>query len=145
MPRYSAAGRSGTGTTLLPAFAIAAAASVGCRVREIGIFNTTTTAAAFMVVRLSTAGTPGTALTEIAHSINAPTSSCQVANTYSSTGPTLSTALYQATLGAAAGAGVIWTFGDTGIEVDAGTANGLGVAVATGTGQVIDFYIVWDE
>ena len=147
MPRYSAAGRStGAGSTLLPLFAVAGASSPdrGCRVREIGIFNTTTTAAAFMVVRLTTAGTPGTALTEIAHSSDAPTSSCQVANTYGA-GPTLSTALYQATLGAAAGAGVIWTFGDTGIEVPGGTANGLGVAVATGTGQVIDFYIVWDE
>jgi len=40
---------------------------------------------------------------------------------------------------------MVWTFGDTGLEIDAGTANGVGVVVATGTGQVIDFYVVWDE
>jgi hypothetical protein len=50
-----------------------------------------------------------------------------------------------ATLGAAAGAGIIWTFGDKGIIVTSGTTNGIGITVPQGTGQICDLYIVWDE
>jgi hypothetical protein len=40
---------------------------------------------------------------------------------------------------------VIWTFGDSGIRIVLGTANGLGVSCPTGTGQLCDLYFVWDE
>jgi hypothetical protein len=53
--------------------------------------------------------------------------------------------LRQGTLGAAAGAGVIWTFGNGGIVVPSGTANGIGIIVPTGTGQICDIEYTWDE
>ena len=53
--------------------------------------------------------------------------------------------LRQGTLGAAAGAGVIWTFGNGGIVVPSGTANGIGIIVPTGTGQICDIEFTWDE
>jgi len=53
-------------------------------------------------------------------------------------------------LGAAVGSGVIWTFGDDGLAITAAdavesTANGIGPVVATGTGQICQCYMVWDE
>ena len=52
----------------------------------------------------------------------------------------------QAMLGAAVGSGVIWTFGDTGLLIAAGTANGIGVICPSGfTGQIVDYNIDWDE
>jgi hypothetical protein len=48
-------------------------------------------------------------------------------------------------LGAAIGAGVIWTFGDAGIRIPVGAANGVGVVVENGTGQACQIYAVWDE
>ena len=57
---------------------------------------------------------------------------------------------YRAVLGAAVGSGVIWTFGDDGIligEPDAVEAvtNGIGVILETGTGQICQVYMSWDE
>ena len=51
----------------------------------------------------------------------------------------------QASLGAAIGSGVIWTFGDAGLVIVLGTANGIGIHCPTGTGQICDYYIDWDE
>jgi len=53
--------------------------------------------------------------------------------------------LRTATLGAAKGSGVIWTFGDKGIVINQATADGVGVYTPNGTGQICDIYIVWDE
>ena len=145
MPRYSSGALTTAGSTTLPIIALAASSTVGAKVREIGVTNTTATAVALKLVRLTTAGTPGTALVETAHAVNAPAASCTAANTYSSTGPTLVDLGYRASLGAAIGSGVIWTFGDSGLEIDAGTANGIGVVVENGTGQACQAYIVWDE
>lgn len=49
------------------------------------------------------------------------------------------------TLPAAIGGAMIWTFGDTGLIIPAGTANGIGVICPVGTGQILDYYIDWDE
>lgn len=149
MARYSAGARSGAGSTTLPIASLYAAASVGGRIREIGVFNTTTTAVALKLVRLTTAGTSSalgaTIIGEWDQAIQVA-ASCTPRDTHSSTGPTVGDELgFRTVLGAAAGAGVIWTFGDTGILVPAGTANGVGLIVATGTGQVCDWYVVWDE
>ena len=90
---------------------------------------------------------PGTGLTEAAHDPNkAGGSLCTAVGTHSGSAPTLGDDLgYRASLGAAVGAGVIWTFGDVGISITKGIANGVGIIVATGTGQVLDWYAVWDE
>ena len=58
---------------------------------------------------------------------------------------TVGDTLRQASLAAAIGSGVIWTFGDSGIVVPPGTANGIGIICPTGTGQILDYYFDWDE
>jgi hypothetical protein len=146
MARYSVAERStNAGSTTLPLFSLYASAGVAAKVREIGIFNTSTTAAAYCLRRFSATGTQGTALTECEYDEAAPAPLTTAFNSHSVT-PTITAGyLRVATLGAAAGAGVIWTFGDTGLVVPSGTGNGIGILVYTGTGQIVDFYIDWDE
>lgn len=146
MARFAAGGRTGAGSTTLPIISVYATAAVAPKVREIGVSNTTATAVALKVVRLSSAGTQGTALTEAGHDPNTyPTAICTAFLTHSSTGPTTADAGYFISLGSAIGSSVIWTFGDTGLTCALGTGNGIGVMVATGSGQVCDAYIVWDE
>ena len=148
MARYSAGCRTSAGSTTLPIISLYNVADATGLLREISVVNTTAVAVALMLVRLSTAGTQGGALVESRHRRSSPPAHCTAFNTHSSTGPTiLETDLgYRCTLGAAIGSGYIWTFGDCGLETgDFGTGNGLGVIVATGTGQVIDAHIVWDE
>jgi hypothetical protein len=146
MARYSSGGRSTAGSTTLPIFSLYNSASVNANIVEIGVFNTTTTAVALKLIRLTTAGTQGTALTETAHPTVAAAAACTAVNTHTGA-PTLGGDLgYNVTLGAAAGSGVIWTFGDSGLSTGlAGTGNGIGCIVATGTGQVCDFWMTWDE
>lgn len=146
MARYSAGVRTGAGSTTLPLISLYGVANIGGRIREIGLTNTTAIAVAVMLARFTTAGTPGTGLVEAKHDPNSPAASLTAFTTHSSTPPTLGDDLgYRAALGAAVGAGVIWTFGESGLLVPTGTANGVGVLIATGTGQVLDAYIVWDE
>lgn len=146
MARYSAACRTSAGSTTLPIISLYNSASVNGQIVEIGAFNTTTTAVALKVVRLSTTGTQGSALTEVTWDTVGATSNCQAFNTHSAN-PTITAGdIVQATLGAAAGSGVIWTFGSRGLSTGlAGTGNGVGIVVATGSGQVCDCWIVWDE
>lgn len=147
MARFSAAGRMTTaGTNLLPAFALVGGTTIRPRVAEVGLFNTTVTACAVGLVRISTAGTPGASVSVAKESDTAQAPIGAVNNTYTSTGPTITAGvLRQATLGAAAGSGVIWTFGPLGLVIPDAASAGIGVIVPTGTGQVCDFYVVWDE
>jgi hypothetical protein len=132
MARYSFGMRATiAGTSTLPAMSIFSAAGSGFKLVEVGIYNTTTTAAAIALARLTAQGTVGAAQTEAEYD-----------NTVAAT---IGQILRQATIGAAAGAGVIWTFGNGGIVVPSGTANGLGIIVPTGTGQVCDIEFTWDE
>ena len=146
MPRFSAGVRTGAGSTTLPIISLYAAAGSGCTIREIGVFNTTSTAVALHVIRLAATGTQGSGLTEAKHDPNSAAAACTAFTTHSVDPTSSSTDMgYRTTLGAAVGSGVIWTFGDAGLRIQAGTSNGIGVIVSTGTGQVCDAYIVWDE
>lgn len=146
MPRYSAGVRTGAGSTTLPIISIYAAAAVGCRVREIGVFNTTATAVALHVVRLAATGTQGAGQVEAKHDPASAAAGCTVFTTHT-VDPTSGVIDlgYRTTLGAAVGSGVIWTFGDSGLVLPVGTTSGIGVIVSTGTGQVCDAYVVFDE
>lgn len=145
MARFSAGAKTSAGSTTLPLISLYNAAAVVGKIREIGVFNTTNTAVDVKLVALTSTGTQGAALTEAPHDSGSAAASCTAVNTHS-IAPTLGNDLgYRASLGAAIGAGVIWTFGDTGIRVAAGTANGVGVIVENGTGQACQAYIVWDE
>ena len=119
---------------------------MGCALVEVGLFNTTATAVAVKLQRLTTAGTQGAGLAEAPHDPSAAAAACTAFTTHSGTPPSLGADLgYRATLGAAIGSGVIWTFGDKGIRLTPGTANGVGVLIENGTGQALQAYICWDE
>jgi hypothetical protein len=147
MARFSAAGRTtSAGTNLLPSAAIVGATTVRPRILEIGVFNTTATACCVGVVRITTAGTPGASVSIAKESDTAQAPLATVNNTYTSTGPTITAGvLRQASLGAAIGSGVIWTFADVGLVIPDATAAGIGLIVPTGTGQILDFYVEWNE
>jgi hypothetical protein len=144
MSRYSVGTRTGAGSTTLPIISLYAAASVGGVVREIGLSNTTATAVALKLIRLTATGTQGAGLTEAKYDNDSVGPSCTGFTTHTVTAANTDLG-YRAQLGAFIGSGVIWTFGDKGLIIPPGTANGIGVMVSTGTGQVIDAYIVWDE
>lgn len=96
------------------------------------------------LARASTTGTQGAGLTEVAESDDTKTIVATGFNTHTADA-TLGSMLRQASLGGAVGAGVIWTFGDNGLIIPAATTAGIVICCPTGTGQHLDFYIVWDE
>jgi len=147
MPRYSAGIKTGVGSTDLPIISLYASASVGAKIREIGVFNTTATALAIRLARLTSADAQGSALTKSKHDPDSAAAGCTAHGTGSgSPTPVKGDDLgYRAVLGATVGSGVIFTFGDAGIRVDPGAANGIGVLIEEGAGQACQAYIVWDE
>jgi hypothetical protein len=147
MPRYSVGVRStGAGSTTLPVGALVASASVDLHVVEVGVFNSTATACNVTVRRITSAGTPGTGLSEIPWDPDAPAATGTGFDTYTSTGPTLTAGFYShADLGAAIGSGIIFTYGERGLRIPKGTANGIVIIPGTGTGQILDWYMIWDE
>jgi hypothetical protein len=147
MPRYSAmCVTTNAGTAARPLMSLAAAAAGSGSVVEIAISNTTATACQFRIARLTAAGTPGTALTESKYSEpgGTPAPQCQAANSHSADATIDADSLDGCQLGAAVGAGWIFTFGGGGIQIPIGTANGLGI-VPVGTGQILVAKITWDE
>jgi len=146
MSRYSAGKlASGAGTTVFPSGSLYAATGSSFKMRECGISNTTATAAAFCLKTLSTRGTFGAGPTAFAQDDNAPATACTTADTHSAGTPISADAGYRAQLGAAVGSAFVWTFGDVGLRVAKGSANGIGIACENGTSQVIQWYFVWDE
>lgn len=145
MARYSIAGRSTVaGTSLRAVASLFAIASRTMKLREVGVFNTTSTAVAVALVRFTNATGVGAGLTEVAYDEAGPAPNGTGFAGHTADGA-VGSPLRQASLGAAIGSGVIWTFGDTGIIVAAGTANGIGIICPTGTGQILDYYFDWDE
>ena len=144
MSRFSAGVETGAGSTTLPLISVYAAAGSGCALREFGITNTTVVTFRVRLVVLTTTGTQGAGLVEGKHDPNsAPL--CSVFGTHT-VAPTLGDDLgYRATIGEAKGGGIIWTFGGTGIIIPKGVANGVGLIIVSGAGQVSDAYFVFDE
>ena len=149
MARFSIAGiASAAATATLPAVTLAGAATGGCRLREVGLFSTTTTAFYASLRQFSTAGTRGAAVSSIKWGATAGPASalCTGADANTSTAPTVVAGTCRiVTLPAAIGGGVIWTFGDSGLELPAGTANMFGILCPSGTGQVFTYYLDWEE
>jgi len=117
-------------------------ASFGARIREIAIFNTTSTAFAAAVARLTAATGQGAGLTEVAHDINPPQCTGFAGHTADGT---IGGVGRQVSIGAAIGSGFVWTFGDNGLVIPVGTANGVGIIIPTGSGQIVDYYLEWEE
>lgn len=147
MARYTAGGRTtGAGSTTLPAAALIAATNNDIYLVELGVWNTTAVACNVALRRLTSAGTPGATITSIPWDPDTTASVGLLKDTYTSTGPTITAGNYRfASLGAAIGSGVIWTFAGRGLRIPKTTANGLAVLPGTGTGQILDIYAEWDE
>jgi len=144
MSRFSIAGRSTVVATAARAGAsLFSIAAKGFTLREFGVFNTTAVAFAASLVRFTNATGVGAGLTEV------PWDPDDVAQITGFAGHTadgaVSAPFAHMPIGAAVGSGLIFTFGDNGIKVLKGTANGIGIICPTGTGQIFDYHMVWDE
>jgi hypothetical protein len=95
------------------------------------------------VARATPTGTRGAALTAVNESDDSHAVIATGANTHT-VAPTVALSR-QASIGAAIGAGVIFTFGEDGFILDNATTSGVVITCPSGTGQILDFYIVWDE
>jgi hypothetical protein len=143
--RHSIAGR-GTSVTwsgVRAAFSLFAIAATGGKLREVGVTNTTVTALAVALARFTNATGVGAALTEADYDPAQP-AACTGFAGHTADGA-VGQIFRQATIAAAVGAGVVWTFGDSGILIPVGTGNGIGLIVPTGAGQVLDYWMDWDE
>jgi hypothetical protein len=120
-------------------------ASVGPKIREIAMFNSTATACVYELVTFSTAGTQGASIgTPGTWDPGQGAAACALKHASSSTAPTVAARLgILFPLAAAVGSGVIRQFNDLAIAI--GTGNGLGLLVHTGTGQLCDIDITWLE
>ncbi len=148
MPRFSVGAKTSAGTVQWPIISLFSQAIVQPNIREIGVFNTTTTAFDVRLVRISSGpGTVGAGLTEAPLDNPIAVAGCMGFTTYTAGTPTLVDLGYRASIGAAIGAAVVWTFGAEGLEITAaaGTVNGIGVGIENGAGQAAQCYIVWDE
>jgi hypothetical protein len=145
MARFSIAGRSTVaGTTVRAVASLFSVASRTLKLREVGVFNTTSTAVAAALVRFTNATGVGAGLTEVPYDEASPAPNGTGFAGHTADGAVGSPVRY-VSLGAAIGSGIIWTFGDTGVIIAAGTANGIGIICPTGTGQILDYYFDWDE
>lgn len=147
MARFTVSGRTTiAGTNTLPNVSVYAAAACRVRIVEIGVFNTAATAVCVGVIRLTTAGTKGSAITAFDSDDlpeNAAFATCFAGHTVA---PTMTNEKKRATLAAAVGAGVIWTWPDSNsLNIPAVATSGIGIYVPTGTGQVLDYSISWVE
>lgn len=144
MARYRCSFKtSGAGTSARPIGSIYGVANVGGWLVEAHLMNTTAVAAEFTLNRLTAAGTPGTGKTETKEYVNSVAASLTAFDTHSADA-TVGDEIDRIQLPAAIGGGVILTFGGRGIEIPAGTANGIGF-VPVGTGQICVVKFVWDE
>ena len=135
---------SGIGTTARPSVSAYSPAGNGFVIREIAVWNTTVTACTYKIARLTTAGTPGSGITEVeyANDLRDPTVTTFDAH---SADATVGNTIRYMPIGAAVGAGYYYTWGGKGLIVPAGTANGVGIVLVTGTGQLCAYHIDWEE
>lgn len=148
MARFSAAWRTtGAGSTTLPIAGLMAVAGCKPRIVEIGVWNTTASAVAIALRRVTAVGTAGSTQTVVYESDSAQTALATPKDTWT-VAPTFATGnLRVADLGASIGSGVIWTFlgAANGLVIPNTTGDGIVIVPLTGTGQICDVSITWDE
>lgn len=147
MARFSGAFTTGgAGSTTLPMASLySAGAANRPRVREVGVFNTTTTGFQVALRRATTAGGTHTGREELPEDSPVAAAAATLFDVDTGTAPTITAgSIRAAALGAAIGSGVIWTFGGNGLVVPEGTANGV-VIIGLTTPQVCTVYFVWDD
>lgn len=144
MPRYMASTITGAGSTTLPIASLYGTTGVRAKLAELHIFNQAATSVLLKLVRLTTTGTQGTALTEMPLTQEDQASIAQAFATHS-VGPTITAGdLWRGSLGAAVGSGIIITF-PVPLIIPNTANNGLGVVPSAGTGQICDVTFIWDE
>lgn len=146
MARFSIAGRATVAGTSARAIASLFAPATGRgSIVEISVANTTSTAVCVGVIRFSAATNVGAGLTEAEYDTTGNAPLCTGFAGHTADGTTSGGTIEQVSLGAAVGAGWVWTFGNGGLQIPEGTANGIGIYIPTGTGQILDYKICWDE
>lgn len=147
MARFSRGWRTaGAGSTTLPIASLYATTVVRPRVVEIGCFNTTTTAVNVAVARLTTAGTQGATMAGGYEDDNSQAAVATPKDTHT-VAPTIGTTLRPTRL-PTDGSGMVWTFGGgktPGLMIPNTLGDGIGIIIASGTGQICDVWFVWDE
>lgn len=145
MARYSASALTAAGSTTLPIASLYGGASSRVALRQIDIFNTVATAVQLKLVRVTTAGTQGAALTRVAWDSADVAATATAFNTHT-VAPTITTGdIVRWQIPAAVGGGVIETFPTSGVVIPATANNGLAIVVSVGTGQACEVTFVWDE
>lgn len=146
MAIHTVAGRATViGTAVRAIASLFAVVNTGARIREVGVFNTTAVALNVALARFTNATGVGAGLTEAPwdEDLSAPVQCTGFAGHTADGG--VGTVFRHVPLGAAIGFGQIWTFGGPGLAIKKGTANGIGIIIPTGTGQICDYYIDWEE
>lgn len=144
MARCSVATRTSAIPTTVRGPSVYSTAALKPQIRAVEVFNTTATAVAVAIVRASATGTQGAGLTEICLSDDSRVIVATGFNTHTADA-TVGSPIRQASLGAAIGAGVIWTWGPGEFVLDNATTSGIVIICPTGTAQHLDFAIEWDE
>jgi len=146
MARFSGGWRTtGAGSTTLPIAGLTATAAVRPRLREVSVTNTTAVAVAMALRRITALGTAGTGQAEIYEDDESQTAIATLLDTWTVTPTFVTGNLRVVTLGAAIGSGVIWTFGENGLEIPTGTGSGIVLVPLVGTGQICDVSFSWSE
>ena len=138
---------TGVGSTTLPAQALVGGTTNKLQLVQILITNTTATACVWKLMRISTAGTPGSSLTSAPKDPTDVTSGV-VKQAYTSTAPTAGTTVggpYR--IPGAIGAGIIVPLNPagTGVIIPATASAGIGLFIESGTGQLCDVEWTWVE
>lgn len=145
MARYSIAGKfTVVGTTLRAGVSLFAIASRTGKLREVSVCNTTATAVEVALCRFTNATGVGVGLTEVLYDEFSPPPNMTGFAGHTADGA-VGANFRHIVLGGAVGSGWVWTFGDTGMLIQAGTANGIGIICPVGTGQILAYSIDWDE
>lgn len=146
MAKFSASARASVASTAARGPSLYAAASgVRPAIREVGVFNTTTTACVVSLTRLSARGTPGSGITVQEFVPDGPAAAATPYQTHTADA-TAADEVVRCDLGGQVGSGMVWTFSGDGLIIPSGAnTNGIGLLCPTGTGQIIDFYIIWEE
>jgi hypothetical protein len=112
---------------------------------SLSVFNTTATAVSLKLVRVTTAGTQGTAQSRMPLDA-ADAASNGIVYTTHTVAPTITSGdLYRFLLGASIGSGVVLSFQANPIIIPATANNGLALVVSTGTGQICEVTWGWSE
>ena len=137
---------TGPGTNLLPQSSIYASANARIILREVHVIQTVTTAVELALQRLTTAATSSAITGEGKWDVDTPNREATIRDTHTSTGPTITAGEVESILlPGIIGSAWLWAFDGPGFIIPIGIANGLGVVVVNGTGQVVETTYVWEE